>query len=349
MYKQNNIFVLACILCIIAVSVIGCDSEKTVDMNFQYGVITSSERDSYSEFIYLDSELNVHNSGKYKYASVGGFSYHTPYVVNNVMYDISLGKGPNKDDCAIVGLNLQTGEITGYPFENRANITDFAVTNKYIYTISNLNQKTYVDRYSFENNKTDTYIMENKVGIDLCLCNDDIYVFVEEDGKYNMYLVDIMQQKLTHAYDLTKYCIGDNEPSYYAVYNNHIYLPCNEYLIELCLEDGSIKELQLPYKEAFGTYVNDNLLYVSCTDYFDEKSKAKIAVYDMERDELKTIYQLQGSLMQFMVKDNYMIVMGLDDIIYKYEINEQGKCNLVKQTEISHDSNHVLSALFAKE
>ena len=350
--KKNGFTLLIC-CCILTQFLTGCNSTKDVvptnqpSVDSSYSVIVTAMQQDDTKIVTFSKDLKEISTKSYNYGNVGGTSYYTPCVVNGVMYDISLGAGYDKDHCAIVGLDLNSQEMTTYDFKNRVNITDFAVTDDYIYAISNLNQVTYVDRYSLKEKKMDSYEINGYIAMDLCLCQENLYILVDDTKTYIMYQVDITNKTMKKVCDLTEYCFGDYEPSYYASYGTDLYLPSNDRLLKLSTTNNTLEVIPLSMDNAFGLYLTDNMLYISCMDdMFTPEAKADIIAFDLTSKKEVKNYHLKHNIMQFIVTKSQFIVLGLDDTIYQYNLSDSGNSPMIHKASIQVPDHYYTSALY---
>lgn len=355
MRNKQYIVKFGMLLCamIICINLCACSKKtKTIvttdeTKEYCYGVISSYEGDSTSKLLCFDSELNMLSDQELKISNIGGYRYYLPIVLDKHMYEISLGQGINKDDCAIVSLDLETGELVKYPFPDRVNITDFTVTENYIYAISNSNYKTYVDRYNFSDGSITSYVMDS-VGIDLCLCGEDLYVFMDDMKSYKMYLVDVDAQTDKVVADLSEYYDeNDVGVNYTIVFQNSIYMPFGNTIVKFSKNDGKLEEIPVSYNNAFGAFQKDGLLYVSCTDITD--TETDMIVLDMDNDEIVQQYHFKNGMEQFWVDGEDIILLSDDYVLCKYKMGENGSCLLQNQNDLAAKNYDFLSALFVKE
>lgn len=332
---------------IVFMNLFGCTT-GSFEKEFCYGVISSYEQDSDSKLLCFDEKLNLLSERKIKTSNIGGYWTHMPIVLNNHVYEISLGQGVDKDNCAIISIDLETGELQSYPFSNRVNITDFEVTEKYIYAISNLNGQTYIDRYSFEEQNTVSYIVD-MIGVDMCLSGKDLYLFVNDTKTYKMYQIDIDNQKAEEVLDLTSYYKEYEAFGIRADFQESIYIPHGNEILKYTKKDEKLKEIPLVYGNAYGVCQNNSTLYVSCTDLHDSQSESDIVVLNMDTDEILQEYHIGNSIEQFWVVGDKLIVLGQDSVLYTYNMQENNVCMLENKKNLGEQGYDFLSALFVRE
>ncbi len=320
---------------------------------FSYGVISSYDQDAFSKLLCFDKELNILEERKLKISNVGKYNFNYPIIRNNHAYDISLGQGFNKDNCAIMDLDLETGEMKTYPFSDRVNITDFQITEEYIYAISNLNGQTYIDRYSFKEKSMLSYIV-NMTGIDMGLSGEDLYLFVgdvdaDDTETYKMYQIDIPKKKTEEVFDFTSYYKKYDGFGSSTAYQDAIYIPHGYEILKFTKKDKKVKEIPLDYLNAYGAYSRDSILYVACTEVYDEESESEIVVLDMDTDKIIQEYHFEHPIEQFWVDGDKLVILGHNYVLYSYSIQKDGTCKMEYKNDLGEQGYDFLSALIVKE
>lgn len=84
-------------------------------------------------------------SGDAKKENVGGCGFNIPTDMNGKTYEISQAYGDEMFPSKIIEIDDNDWSCKLYDFD-RTNITDLAVTNKYVYAISNLNGVIYIEK-----------------------------------------------------------------------------------------------------------------------------------------------------------------------------------------------------------
>lgn len=331
----------------------GSSKAEPLPEAFSYGVISSYEQDAFSKLLCFDKELNMLEERKLKISNVGNYNFNYPIIRNNHAYDISLGRGFNKNNCAIIDLDLQTGEMKTYPFPDRVNITDFQVTEEYIYAISNLNGQTYIDRYSFKEKSMLSYIVD-MIGIDMCLSGEDLYLFVDDvdaddTETYKMYQIDIQKKKTEKVYDLTSYYKKYDGFGSCIAYQDAIYIPHGHEILKYTKKDKKVKEIPLAYLDAYGAYQRDSTLYVSCSELYDRETESDIVVLDMDTDKIIQEYHFEHPIEQFWVDDDKLVILGHNYVLYSYSIQKDGTCKMEYKNDLGEQGYDFLSSLIVKE
>lgn len=333
---------------ILMVQLTACKStqvkEKTLE-EYDYGVIATSIQEEGTEVILLDSEFDVTSKEQCEYGSIGGNSYRYPIIKDDTLYEISLGNGYDKNDCGIVKMNLNTKEFESIPVD-RVNITDLVVSDEYLYTVSNLNRTTYIDRYPIKDGEQESYILEDSIGLDLCLWENQLFVFIGEVDSYMMYHVDFNTMTHNKIFDLTEYCMEDNEPCFYACYEDYIYLPCNQNLLQLDMKNQSIQVIELTRDGAFGLYQIEDKFYIACGNRFNPADDTYILEYDARNQVFTNEYEINHGVMQFVLDNELLVILGMDDNLYEYELSDSGECSLKRQSVLEHGENQYIAALF---
>ncbi|MBQ1393470.1 MAG: hypothetical protein IIY81_08040 [Lachnospiraceae bacterium] len=341
-----------CFVIILCFSLTACEKgTKDSQVSYQYGLISSYEQDATSKVLYLDKQANIVGKKKLKISNIGAGSYGYPIIKDGYVYERSQGQGFDKKNCAIISMNLSNGEVKKYKFPGLVGISAFAVTDTYIYVVTNLNYKTYLERYCFENDTIEKYVIEDVIATDMCVCQEKVYLFdeVSGDGKsYKVYCADITSQSTRLVADISSYYNEGDGFGFQVGYGKNIYFTHNDEILKLNVETGKVKSIPLDCKEAFGAYIADGKLYVSSCDIFDIDSPADILIVDLSTDTVTQSYHLETSVMQFYVSKDHLSVLGSDNTLYIYEITNEGECKLQYKNNLEEKGYDFIMSFYEK-
>ena len=130
---------------------VGC-GEK-FDPDFDFAVIKTTGQKNKSFITYYDANMNEVYTQKLNY---GGMTDNLtlPLVQNRVAYMSPEGIAVDKDLCRTLGIDLKTGEVNEYRYnDEQIGITNTTVNSKATYVCSNLNEVSWLARSDKENKK----------------------------------------------------------------------------------------------------------------------------------------------------------------------------------------------------
>lgn len=352
----NNI--IACIL-VLVILLSGCtktnnrdEKKNAYQPDYEIGIIKTSPEKIGTDIIYLDSNLREVRTLNYPYGKIGGNGFYTPKIVNNVMYENPLGYGHERDFGTIIGLDLHNGEVKEYPF-HRTNITNYIVTEKYLYTISNPHLVTSLDRYCFQDQSTVSMEIDGIVASEMALYENTLFIFDSTSDHSNMYQVDMEQKTYKLVYDLKEWFIPEQEDvGFPLVYQDMLYLPVNNKIIEYDIKHNTFSEIILPHNEARQLLLSDDKLYVSSNNIHDDNSTSAILVIDLETKQVIGNMEFNHSMMQFDVKNDNLYILTTFDVFKKYKLTPAYQATLEQEVELEagtvNGHFHYISAFFVK-
>lgn len=331
----------------LVIFVTGCNAqEEETTGNREYAVIKSSMKyGDRTEIIYFDNRLNEIDIKKYEYGNVGECQFQYPIVKEDTLYEISLGYGEDKDNCNVLAINFKTDEIKKYK-SNRVNITNFHVDDKYIYTISNLNKVTYIDRYVINGDDMQSIILENTIAVDMFVCNEMVYFYTERNGKYILNRTDFFTKQTEQI--LSDKINFEDGTNFNAIYNNQIYVPYGKDIIAISSDTSKFKVIKMPESEneVSGLYQDGRNLYVAQADTHAENSRLSIIQYDLEKQKIVNEYNTFSTLMQFSVKKDELYVISFEDELIKYNMKNGGQLEELKRIQLKTTGYQFVSAGF---
>lgn len=343
MKKKRLIFLFA-----LVVLVTGCNNtqESKVTNNREYAVIKSSMKyGDKTEITYFDKQLNQVGIQKYEYGNVGEFQYLYPVVKNEILYEISLGYGYDKDNCKIIAINLKTDQIKEYKLD-RVNITSFYVDDKYIYAISNLNRVTYIDRYVIGGDDMQSIILENTISVDMFVCNEKVYFYTEQNGKSILNRTDFFTKHTEKV--LSDKINFEDGTNFNVIYNNRIYVPYGKDIVAISPDTLKFEVIKMPESgnAVSGLYQDGHNLYVAQADTHGENSKLCMIQYDLKEQKIVNEYKTFSTLMQFSVKKDELYVLSFEDELIKFHMKNDGQLKELKRKQLKTTGYQFVSAGF---
>ena len=353
MRKRSFIILLLFILSITGCGVKSSTQKEKLMENREYAIIRSSSKyGDKTEITYFDSQMNEVYTKKYRYGGVGNFQYLYPIVKGDTVYEKSLGYGDDQDNCKILAMNSKTDKVKEYK-SDRVGITDICVDDKYIYTISNLNRVTYIDRYSIDGSvEMQSLKLKGIIAIDMFVCDEMVYFYTEEESsdalnkKMILNRIDFSTKKMEAI--LSDEIQFEMESGFYTVYNNKIYVPYGKDIIAITPDTLKYKVIKMPESEneVLSFYQDGSSLYVAQADLFGENNNVSIIEYDLEKEKIVNEYKVSSTLMQFSVKKNQLYILSFEDEVVKYSMKDDGQLEELKRIKLDTSGYQFVSAGF---
>lgn len=154
---------------VLAASVLsGCtlgQAKKAPESSYTVGVIDTAGYGYGTTYLYLyDENLKETDTLKCPYHAVGNYGGTPVQTFDDVLYQLAVGNNDKFKICAIVSMDLQTGEWKNYPPVREGTLQDFRVSENGIFTLRNSGDVSYVDYYPFPDRECITVQVENAAG-----------------------------------------------------------------------------------------------------------------------------------------------------------------------------------------
>jgi len=348
--KKIIVFFQLLILCLGGLLISGGCSSGAFPSDYLVGVIYSTEYKDKSKIDFYDSNLKKISNRTYSYGCMGHDGFVNANIVDGILYECPLGKATEKDLGLIIGLDVSSGKVVEYNF-NRTNITDYICDENYIYTSSNLNGINYIDRYDRQNGNISTIEIEGQYVAELAVNEKTLYGFNvaldngSETTEINLckFNFDLANFELLHR--LTD--ILEDSPSYSVITKQKLYFSEEKRLFIYDLIDNKIDTMNLVHENGFNLFLNDNLLYVGCSDIFGQE-ESWIDVVDLNSNEIVNTYSIDCPILQMDINENYIYVSDFEKInVYQFLQNTSiEKIDIVRIPEYN---DYYVGGFFIKE
>lgn len=313
----------------ICLSMSGCSGtthqyKNELITDFDYGVVVSGEQKKDSYIVCLNEKLEKVGEYHLPVSNIQGYGYDVPFAMNDYLYARSFGVGGNKDDCKVLEFNLKTVEQNIISLKDRVNVCDMKVDENYIYTISNLNMKTYIDRYDRTTKKFDECVLDDVMCTEIYVCNGKIYTFYDHAGderdEITLEEVDVETNTSNTVMDISEYVqLTANEA---GIYDDKLFFPIRKWIFVYDTLTGEYKRVKMPEKYAKACCQSGNLLYILHSNWREsDSSKSKVVVFDMEKEEILNEYVLDDVMEEIHIKDDVIITSNGRSTMYKYRLN----------------------------
>lgn len=337
------LLLIACILC-------ACNREsKKEDVGKpDYAVIrTSKYKECKTQIVLLDENLKYAGEKEIDYGNVGGCGFNIPTDMNGKTYEISQAYGDEMFPSKIIEIDDNDWSCKSYDFD-RTNITDLAVTNKYVYAISNLNGVIYIEKCPINGGKKNIVTMKEEVedGTGIYIYNvGDTLLYGILESSLSLYKCDFEGKKtelLTKIKD-----IGEMIPIFSEEYNGKLFLATSKNVLLISPDTGNTETINIPEGEndIKSIYKDGDILYISRAEFYEQNDNTEIIKYDLKSKKVMDTYKVKTSLMQFEVKNNKLVVITGDTIL-KYSLKDNGQVAKEGEYQVKSSKYQYISAGF---
>lgn len=341
------------VMSLVALTVMSGCRKKETDAAFCVGVIDTVQYGEGKTFCYCyDDTLTQNGSIACKYSGVGNYGDTPVQVLDHTAYVMSVGNLAAYDDCAVLAMDMQTQKWEKYSFQEHPGMHDFRVTRDGIYAISNMNQVTYVDFYSFATKKKKSVTVQNVTGVFMSVRDNRVYFLSEDFGEEQMhtylYCVDLEKQNYQKCLDVTD-TLEENLLVYTQWVADKMYIPNGDTLVIYDPKKNQLKQVELPGMNTYQILLDQEDMYlVDCNMH--ELSATTVYRYDWKNGMISDSYRFEEPILQSVVRDGsfYALQQQPKPVIRKYELLEDGNWNKMEETAVSEqkDNKHIISDLF---
>ena len=337
------IFLIACVF-----SACSGDAKKENVGKPDYAVIrTSKYKECKTQIVLLDENLKYAGEKEIDYGNVGGCGFNIPTDMNGKTYEISQAYGDEMFPSKIIEIDDNDWSCKSYDFD-RTNITDLAVTNKYVYAISNLNGVIYIEKCPINGGKKDIVTMKEEVedGTGIYIYNvGDTLLYGILESSLSLYKCDFEGKKtelLTKIKD-----IGEMIPIFSEEYNGKLVLATSKNVLLISPDTGNTETINIPEGEndIKSIYEDGDILYISRAEFYEQNDNTEIIKYDLKSKKVMDTYKVKTSLMQFEVKNNKLVVITGDTIL-KYSLKDNGQVAKEGEYQVKSSKYQYISAGF---
>ena len=327
--KKNKYIFLVLLVFIFAVTACNKNDKEIFDCDI--AVVETTSNKEKSLITYYDNKLNAVGTKSLNYAELGS-NFYRPVHYNEQVYIVPRGLQGRHDEKKIISLNIKNGEDKEISV-NKNNIICTAVNGDYIFAGSNLDAVSYLTRTNF-NDGNEKEIAFNNEYLSLLTASDQyVFVFLSSIDFENMYskmnIYDTKTLELKISLDISDY--GINQTKYY-LNENKLYFtnsfdkndhPTNMLGI-VDLVDFSLKRVELEFNSPDDIeFIDNKWLVISCTDVV-QSNGTNIILYEIDTGE-QVYYDLKIPILNIKVLDDKLIVLGSDNSLNVYDINNDMK------------------------
>lgn len=276
------------------------------------GVIQTQTQEDKTKLDIYDENCKWLKSENYSIGGVGRYGFGSSQVLDGVVYDIAVGNDYKEDYGAVVGLDLYTGEVKEYNF-GRVSLVDLRVTKENIYTISNIDGKTYIDRYHFASKKMDSFCWDREPMTDFAVSDTEKIYFSNVDGI--LYSLQFDENKAERIGDIRDYLGKEAVLSYMHAVGDKLYISLNS--SEIMVYDSSTKKIRLLDLEldSGGLIINDeNYLYVASADLVNSLSDGFIVKLNLDTEEIVARWDFDVDIYQFEISKDSVYILSYNDL-----------------------------------
>ena len=334
----------------------GCNlsrAGKAPESSYTVGVIDSANYGIGTTFLYLfDENLKETDTLKCPYYAVGSYGKTPVQIFDGVLYQKSLGNINKHNKCAIVSMDLQTGEWKDHSVDGKSVLMDFRVNENGIFTLGNANNISYVDYYPFPDGERVTVQVENTSGMGVNVDGYDVYFLGESlaDGGIYLYHVDMEKQVSEQLLDVSKE-LPDNTFSYTQWHNGKLYIPNDDKLAVYDTAENEIRQIQLPDKYVRQILAGQDRLYLVNGDIANE-DETDVYIFNPQTEEIETEYHFAENILQCHIQDGIFYSLEQDPVpmVRKYKLSPDGTYEKLGETEVKDkdDDGHRISDMFVK-
>lgn len=322
--------------------------QEQYNPEYRVGVFMASEKYERTKIIYLDNQLKEVNTIVYPYGRLGGDGEAMPQIMKNIIYEIRKPETTTKGDGLgpIVGLSLKDGKVVEYDFPNR-DILDYYVWGGGIYALSKEEGTLKAIRYRFPDGSQDEIVIDVEGEPHLVVMENKCYVIMQKDGKTTLYYADYSKKKMTEMFDLSNW-VMEKEVFQAVTYQDRIYFTAGGALF--CYTNGTkeVESIPLPDGYGFSMQKSGTILYISLSNLERNSSENGIAMYDIFNKQMLTTFPISHGMKQFIMEDGDLYILGTDNMLYYYSIDEFYECHLENKVELLSQEGYFFSGCFVQ-
>lgn len=343
---RYNLFVLGIISVVILFS--GCQlMNKNSEISregIRVGVIQTKTQKKSTQMKIYDENCKMVESKRYRVNGVGRYGIGSPQSRDGIVYDIAIGNDYEKDLGLVIGFDLYKNEIKKYHFD-RVNLVDLYVTNQYIYTISNLNGKTYFDRYNFFDKQVESYCWEKEMLGDFTVSAHNEIFFANPDGI--LYSLQMETGTVKKIGNVAKYCGEGAVISHMHVVKDKLYISfltsSDILVVEPSDNEMHLIELNL---ESGGQILDDgNYIYVASANSLDDGCIIKMKI---DTEEVAHTWNFDYDIYYFDIYRDFLFTLSYNESKLRTYFMTDDKVDLKNDTVISGEG-YILSGIAVSE
>lgn len=329
----------------------GCTGSAPFSPDFDLGVIKTTGTSNKSVIEFYREDLSKVSSIALPYGSMDYHGFTEPIILDGHLFVVPQGLFTKKDLGIVLDLDLKTGTQQKVSF-NRINITSTAVTGKYIYAASNLNQTVYLDRYDRTSQKIDTVTLDGWMLLYVEAHNGQLIatamdVTSGEPSGASLLKFDFEAGKLEVVADLTPYVFEKEAPIHILSHGSEVYMTSNDQLLIYSDATKTITAEKLPDQMARQILIQGSQLFILHSDIVSASRESSLTVFDLADSTMKNS-SLGETIWQIALKGNQVFGLDLkDNAVHRYGMTPAGIAKEASQS-LTPEQGFNISALFLK-
>lgn len=330
---------------------IGCTSSKNNIKDYEYGLLYTSNRGSVVSLYDNQGEYLSEKKLKVSGLTFGSFMKDGVEVKDKIYYAAPV-VGIKQQDFVVEfdknKLSVNKIKSTG------VTPTFFYADETYTFSgISSLSNSSIIKTDIEKNEVINTIELEGQ-GINMLEDENQLYVFSinhNDSGKStngNLYILDKSSFKISDKIiveDINFTCdmVKVNNYIYILVTNDGLDNRTNK-VRRVSLEDGCLKEFNVPFKNLSQIHVNNDDIYIVESDSHREKFCNNIAKINTKTEDIKS-FKVEGNIISSIIDDN-KFVLSDGEKVYIHNLND---FKLEKEFELKQYDNKVFISIFKKK
>ena len=314
------------------------------DSDFDFAVIKTTGQKNKSFITYYDANMNEVYTQKLNYGGMTD-NFELPIVQNRVVYMSPEGLATEADLCRTLGLDLKTGEVKEYRYnDEQIGITSTTVNSKATYVCSNLNGVSWLARSDKENKKIIDRSFKENLLWSVIADEDNIYGFANNDDD-QLYIYEFNADTLETINKKNLKITGDMDSS--MIYKGNIYFNVavegeenGDKFGKYNIKSKTISWIEIPGEMPISDiFEYKDKIYVIHNDSVISEGN-DITIFDPATGEQELI-KFEHPVVQVEIKND--IIYTIDDTtLYKYEL-KGNKVKLIDSKEVyARDGNSLI-------
>ena len=333
-------------LLLIAFTINGCRSEnQSYSTDYSVAVMQTMEYKEKTDFMLFDDQLRQVGEYRTSYPNVAYDGFCNSTVYGGKLYINPMGHADERDYGRVVEIDLKDGTAKEYSFD-RINIVDIAYKDNRLYAVSNLNGVCYLDVMDCETGEISTIETDTQFITTITPGDSDAYgIGVEfETDMLGIYEIDFEEKTVRKLYE----CDPDHKLDYLVYSDGNLYFVLDGLLTEYEVKTDRITTYQLPHSNAYNLLLQDEELYIGCTDIFSN-AQSFVDRFDLKTKEITGLLETDGAILQMEVSQaqDRLYLLGRDQLVqYALENDTAAEKNRVTLTP---EGDYYIGGFFLNE
>ncbi|MEY8516708.1 hypothetical protein AALC25_07205 [Lachnospiraceae bacterium 29-84] len=353
MKKHTALRFLAFFTCLILFS--GCTGKGNQMPNTPYavGVIDSANYGRGTTYFHLyDDSLQKLGVLDCPYHAVGSYGSTPLQITGGKLYEVSLNNLNTYDGCAVVSMDLTSGEWEHYPFEEIAYLQDFRATEDGLFVIGNLNQSAYLSYQPLPNGTPTTIEIEATSATGLSVNGYDVYFTGVDsiDEGSSLYHVNVKERSQEKLLDVTE-LLEESNFLYTQWHNGELYIPNFDRISIYNPDENKLRHIPLPGEYACQILLDQDRMYIVDCDQ-NNNGETDIYRYHPDTQEAEATYHFTECAMVSHIQNGILYTLEQDPVttVRKYELSPDGAYKKLAETtvEAKAKATYRISDMFVK-